>query len=151
MYLTCWQGASWEQIIILAFGVEFFLGFLYEKYIFFKKVLLKFQIFFLLFSLPAYYNIFDAFLFLSFYINLSESKFELWSCERNICIVTPLNLTVFEKWVRNMVLMSIFWDIFPKQITVDVSPFILWVFFFFLIRLLILLKTNAWKYIWSQT
>lgn len=98
---------------------------------FFFKVLLKFQIFFLLFSLPAYYNIFDAFLFLSFYINLSESKFELWSCERNICIVTPLNLTVFEKWVRNMVLMSIFWDIFPKQITIDVSPFILCGFGFF--------------------
>lgn len=66
MYLTCWQGASWKQIIILPFRVEFFLGLLYEKYII-LKLLLKLQIFFPLLSLPIYSNIFDAFLFLSFY------------------------------------------------------------------------------------
>lgn len=49
MSLTCWQGASWKQIIIFPFRVEFFLEVLYEKYVF-LKLLLKFQIFFSLCS-----------------------------------------------------------------------------------------------------
>lgn len=70
MSLTCWQGASWKQIIIFPFRVEFFLEVLYEKYVF-LKLLLKFQIFFSpLFSLPTYSNIFDALLFLHFYITM---------------------------------------------------------------------------------
>lgn len=90
----------------------------------FLTLLLKFQGFFPhVFSLPIYSNILISFYFWGLFNY--ENSLELWSCERTSYIVTPFNLTAFEKWVRNMVLVNIFWDIFPKWITVDASPFIL--------------------------